>query len=164
VEIRKKFHNIGREIRYACLIYIKQFWAHGVKAAAADLKSAPARGLGSSPSVPTKSMISPYSKCLRKLKVGDEVLVKLLPYRTDFKTFKDPILFPVIGFNQYAIPLIGTMNMDYYNNHHFITTKLYSKQLPVTGWTYCLRLDSDDIEIQRIIKYHAISKSAHLQR
>lgn len=108
-------------------------------------------------------MISPTSKCLRKLKVGDEVLVKLLPYRTDFKTFEVPILFPVIGFNQYSVPLIGSMNMDHYNNHHFITTKLYAKTLPATGWTYCLRLDSPDIEIHKIIKHRA-KAAPHIQR
>jgi hypothetical protein len=100
-------------------------------------------------------MINQHSKCIYNLKVGDEVLMKLLPYRTDYKTFHEPILFPIIGFNRYGAPLIGTMNRDFYSHHHFITTKMYdfaSARPEVLQWTYCMGLDAADIQIEKVIK------------
>lgn len=88
--------------------------------------------------------------CISALKVGDSVVVKLLPYNARYKTIEESITFPVIGFDRKNVPMIGTRSIDLYNNHHFISTNAFYPEMQ--KWTYCMSLNVEDIEIERIIK------------
>ena len=96
-------------------------------------------------------MIKIDSPCFRNLKVGDAVIVKLLPYSHRRKTIRESLVFPIIGFSD-SIPLIGTTQDDLYDNHRFITTARFFTHPDLIKWKYCMRLNASDIEIERILK------------
>ncbi len=82
--------------------------------------------------------------CVSNIKIGDSVVVKLLPYNPRYKTIEESITFPIIGFDRKGVPMIGTMRRDLYENHHFISG--------FGVWTYSMSLTVEDIVIEKIIK------------
>lgn len=135
---------------------------HVAKSANAfDSKSNSARSGSSSLSVSTKEnikMIKPHSICVRNLKVGDSVVVKLLPYNPRYQTFNESFTFPIIGFTRDKVPLIGTMRKDLYENHNFITTGAFYGP-PMNKWKYCMALTARNISNRKIIKGGARSNT-----
>jgi hypothetical protein len=98
-------------------------------------------------------MISLYSNCIRRLKIGDSVVVKLLPYHSKYLTVKESFVFPIIGFYPLGkIPLFGTNDEVLYNNHHFFTVRIITTCPQTNKWKYCMRIDEEDIRIERIRK------------
>lgn len=92
------------------------------------------------------------NQCIRNVKIGDSVVLKLLPYHLGYRVFEESVTLPVIGFNNKTVPIVGTMSKDLYENHHFITVSEFYGSPEMLKWKYCMGLDAGDIMIERIIK------------
>lgn len=99
------------------------------------------------------SSIAEHNKRLAsKVKVGDSVAIRFLPY-DKYAPINEVIILPVIWFDRKNIPLVGTSNTHLYDNHHFITiNNFYANVVSIQKWKYCMSLSSQDIIIERIIK------------
>jgi hypothetical protein len=71
-------------------------------------------------------MTLPTINCIRKLKVGDWVIAKLLHEHPGYHRFDKQISFPVIGKDGYRHPIIGTTNKEFHEYHCFQSTQYLS--------------------------------------